>query len=159
MTWQRLLTNDRPTLSSERAPQEDKDHNSHHVGLKIWSWVPEGTRHQEWLTDWPSAVTWLWLWSSTFGSCALGHRCESRWLAGRHASKTFYFLGAKSTRAGRPTIISVMYYKFLNELLFTSLCWPLTNYVILNFYVLTESLSLTGIKLVTALPSKLILIS
>jgi hypothetical protein len=61
-TWQRLPTNDRPTLSSERAPQENKYHNSQDVGLKIWSWVPEGARHQDWLADWPSAVTWLWLW-------------------------------------------------------------------------------------------------
>jgi hypothetical protein len=36
--WEPLVpTNDRPTLSSERAPQENKDHNSQHVGLKIRS--------------------------------------------------------------------------------------------------------------------------
>jgi hypothetical protein len=52
--WQRLPTNDRPTLSSEKAPQDDKHHNSHHIRLTIWSWVPEGAHDQDWLTDWPT---------------------------------------------------------------------------------------------------------
>jgi hypothetical protein len=32
----------------------------------IWSWAPEGARHQDWLTDWPSVVTGLWLWLYTY---------------------------------------------------------------------------------------------
>jgi hypothetical protein len=27
----------------------------------IWSWAPDGARHQDGLIDWPSVVTWLWL--------------------------------------------------------------------------------------------------
>jgi hypothetical protein len=30
----------------------------------IWSWVPDGARHQDGLIDWPSVATWLWLWRS-----------------------------------------------------------------------------------------------
>jgi hypothetical protein len=43
------LTKDRPVLSLERAPHKDKT-----VTVKlinIWSWSPDGTRHQDWLTD------------------------------------------------------------------------------------------------------------
>jgi hypothetical protein len=29
---------------------------------RIWSWAPGGARHQDGLTDWPSVVTWLWIW-------------------------------------------------------------------------------------------------
>jgi len=43
-------------------PKTNKHHKSHYIELKIWSWVPEGARHQDGLADWPSAVTWLWLW-------------------------------------------------------------------------------------------------
>jgi hypothetical protein len=28
----------------------------------IWSWAPDGARHQDRQTDWPSVVMWLWLW-------------------------------------------------------------------------------------------------
>jgi hypothetical protein len=28
----------------------------------IWSWAPDGARHQDWLTGWPSVVMGLWLW-------------------------------------------------------------------------------------------------
>jgi hypothetical protein len=30
--------------------------------INIWLWAPDGARHQDRLTDWPSVVTWLWLW-------------------------------------------------------------------------------------------------
>jgi hypothetical protein len=43
------ITHDRPDLSSERAPQEDKT-----VTLKkknLWSKVPDWARHQDILTD------------------------------------------------------------------------------------------------------------
>jgi hypothetical protein len=53
---------DPPSRQRGRPPQEDKDSNSLHAKLKIWSWAPEGARHQDRLADWPSAVTWLWLW-------------------------------------------------------------------------------------------------
>jgi hypothetical protein len=33
-----------------------------HTRINIWSWAPEGPRHQDGLTDWPSVATWLWLW-------------------------------------------------------------------------------------------------
>jgi hypothetical protein len=39
-------------LMREGAPQEDKDSNSLHE-KQIWSWVPEGARHQDWLADGP----------------------------------------------------------------------------------------------------------
>jgi len=51
-----------PPSRQRGRPKKNKDHNSQHIGLKIWSWVPEGARHQDGLADWPSAVTWLWLW-------------------------------------------------------------------------------------------------
>jgi hypothetical protein len=60
-TWQRLPTNDRSTLSSERAPQEDKDRNSHYIGLQNLVMSPRSGSTPR-LTDWPSVVTWLWLW-------------------------------------------------------------------------------------------------
>jgi hypothetical protein len=47
---------DPPSLTSG-SPKKNKDRKSQDIGLKIWPWVPEGARHQ----DWPSAVTWLWL--------------------------------------------------------------------------------------------------
>jgi hypothetical protein len=54
--WQRL-TGDRPDLSSERAPHRD---NTANFRQKI-----SGHKSQSELdtkTDWPSVVTWLWLW-------------------------------------------------------------------------------------------------
>jgi hypothetical protein len=51
----------RPVLLSERAP--DKNKTVTVKGLKkIWLWAPDGARHQELLTDWPSVAMWLWLW-------------------------------------------------------------------------------------------------
>jgi hypothetical protein len=51
-----------PPSRQRGRPKRNKNHNSQYIELKIWSWVPEGARHQDWLADWPSAVTWLWLW-------------------------------------------------------------------------------------------------
>jgi hypothetical protein len=42
------------------APQ--RQHRNFQTKNNIWSQVPEWTRHQDILTDWPSVVTWLWLW-------------------------------------------------------------------------------------------------
>jgi hypothetical protein len=30
--------------------------------INIWSWAPDGARHQDLLIDWPSVAMWLWLW-------------------------------------------------------------------------------------------------
>jgi hypothetical protein len=43
-----------------------------------------------------------------------------------------FLFAAKSTRAVLPTAVGVMYSKYLNELLSTSLCWPLMNYIIFH---------------------------
>jgi hypothetical protein len=31
--------------------------------INIWSWAPDGARHQDRQTDWLSIEMWLWLWS------------------------------------------------------------------------------------------------
>jgi hypothetical protein len=33
--------------------------------INIWSWAPDGARHQDRLTDWPSVVNWPDLSSDT----------------------------------------------------------------------------------------------
>jgi hypothetical protein len=47
-------------LFREGAPQK-QDRNGQTI-LNFWSWAPDGARHQDLLTDWPSVVMWLWLW-------------------------------------------------------------------------------------------------
>jgi hypothetical protein len=42
--------------------------------INIWSWGPDGARHQDLLTDWQSVVMWLWLWVS-----AVKYSEVSRW--------------------------------------------------------------------------------
>jgi hypothetical protein len=54
--WQRLTG----PLVREGTPQ--RQHSKFQTENNIWSQVPEWTWHQDWLTDWPSVVTWLWLW-------------------------------------------------------------------------------------------------
>jgi hypothetical protein len=44
------LTEDRPVLSSERAPHKKQDRNCQRV-INVWPWVPSGARHQDLLTD------------------------------------------------------------------------------------------------------------
>jgi hypothetical protein len=44
-------------LFREGAPQK-QDRNSQIV-IYIWSWAPDGVRHQDLLTDWPSVAMWL----------------------------------------------------------------------------------------------------
>jgi hypothetical protein len=56
------LTKDRPTLSSERAPHKKKQDRNCQTVLSIWSLAPNGARHQDLVTDWPSVAMWLWLW-------------------------------------------------------------------------------------------------
>jgi hypothetical protein len=55
--WQ-TVTKDRPTLSSERAPPQRQNRNCQTV-TNIWSWGPDGARHQDRQTDWPSVAMWL----------------------------------------------------------------------------------------------------
>jgi hypothetical protein len=58
-TWERLgwrgpaaYTKDRPVLSSERAPHKNKTVTI----INIWSWAPDGARHQDLLIDRPSVA-------------------------------------------------------------------------------------------------------
>jgi hypothetical protein len=63
LRWQgpAAYAKERPVLSSERAPHKKQDRNCHTV-INIWSWAPDGARHQGLLTDCPSVAMWLWLW-------------------------------------------------------------------------------------------------
>jgi hypothetical protein len=54
-------TKDRPVLSAERSSHKKPDRNWQTV-INIWSWAPNGARHQDLLTDWPWVVMWLWFW-------------------------------------------------------------------------------------------------
>jgi hypothetical protein len=47
-------------LVREGAPQ--RQHSNFQTEYNTWSRVPEWTWHHDILTDWPSVVTWLWLW-------------------------------------------------------------------------------------------------
>jgi hypothetical protein len=52
LRWRRPApcTKDRPVLSKERTPHKKQDSNCQKV-INIWSWAPDGARHQDWLTD------------------------------------------------------------------------------------------------------------
>jgi hypothetical protein len=39
--------------------------------INIWSWAPDGARHQDRLTDWLSVAKWLWLWHAVLTKGAL----------------------------------------------------------------------------------------
>jgi hypothetical protein len=73
------MTNDRPDLSSEKAP-DWQNRNCQTVRI-VWSWAPDGARHQDGLTDWPSVVTELWLDTSGHGYTRNGATSELRRLA------------------------------------------------------------------------------
>jgi hypothetical protein len=47
-------------LVKEGVPQK-QDRNCQ-TAISNWSWAPDGARHQDLLTDWPSVAMWLWLW-------------------------------------------------------------------------------------------------
>jgi hypothetical protein len=51
-------------LVREGAP-ETQDRNCQRV-INIWSWAPDGARHQDLQIDWPSVAMWLWLWLFLF---------------------------------------------------------------------------------------------
>jgi hypothetical protein len=48
----------------QRGRPTKQDHNCQIV-IYIWTWAPDGTRHQDLLTDWPSVAMWLWLWEES----------------------------------------------------------------------------------------------
>jgi hypothetical protein len=73
--WQRQT---RP-LVRELAPQ-GQDSNSQ-TESNIWSWAPDGARHQDrltdWLTDWLSVGMWLWFWLDVTLVLGFGLRWET----------------------------------------------------------------------------------
>jgi hypothetical protein len=52
----------RPTLPLVREGTPQKQDRNCQTIINIWSWAPDGARHQDLLTDWPSVAMWLWLW-------------------------------------------------------------------------------------------------
>jgi hypothetical protein len=46
--------------SRQRGRPPTQDRNRQTV-INRWSWAPDGARHQDLLTDWPSVAMWLWL--------------------------------------------------------------------------------------------------
>jgi hypothetical protein len=66
-------------LSSERAPHMDRT-VTFQPRLNIWSWAPDGARHQDRQTDWLSVAMWLWLWVSITHSSALDKRSRQQQL-------------------------------------------------------------------------------
>jgi hypothetical protein len=50
--------------------QEKQDRNCQTIIINIWSWAPDGARHQDSLIDWPSVAMWPWLWLN-FILCSL----------------------------------------------------------------------------------------
>jgi hypothetical protein len=65
--WQRLWTmtdKNRPDLSSERAHEQERTETVKQL-TAIWSWAPDGARHQDILTDGPSVAKGLWLYATT----------------------------------------------------------------------------------------------
>jgi hypothetical protein len=64
-------------LVRESAPQK-QDRNCQTL-INIWSWAPDGARHQDLLIDWPSVAMWLWFDLSFYGRVfewKLGSWCE-----------------------------------------------------------------------------------
>jgi hypothetical protein len=56
------VTDRRQTRSLVREGATQRQHSNFQTEYNIWLRVPEWTWHQDILTDWPSVVTWLWLW-------------------------------------------------------------------------------------------------
>jgi hypothetical protein len=54
----------RPLIREGAPPKQDHDCQT---VINIWLWAPDGARHQDLLTDWPSVAIWLWLWLQTVG--------------------------------------------------------------------------------------------
>jgi hypothetical protein len=49
-----------PSSRQRGRPTKKQDRNCQTV-INIWSWAPDGARHQDLKTDWPSVAIWLWL--------------------------------------------------------------------------------------------------
>jgi hypothetical protein len=66
LTSDRLLMTDwqttEPSSRQRGRPKFDRTANYKNKERNIWSWAPDGARHQDRPTDWPSVVKWLWLW-------------------------------------------------------------------------------------------------
>jgi hypothetical protein len=70
------LTNDRPVLSSERAPSQGQDSNCQTVICGHEPQTGLDTKTDR-LTDWPSVAMWLWLW---LNSVSAVHFSGASWL-------------------------------------------------------------------------------
>jgi hypothetical protein len=51
----------RPLVREGASQKQDRNCQTV-INTRIWSWAPDGVRHQDLLIDWPSVVMWLWLW-------------------------------------------------------------------------------------------------
>jgi hypothetical protein len=56
------VTDRRQTRPLVREGSPQRQHGKFQTENNIWSQVPEWTWHQGILINWPSVVTWLWLW-------------------------------------------------------------------------------------------------
>jgi hypothetical protein len=70
------IVNDRPVLSSERAPHKRKDRNCQ-TAINIWSWAPDGARHQDLLTDRQSQCDFDFVRSDSEGGFEYLHRSSA----------------------------------------------------------------------------------
>jgi hypothetical protein len=61
-TRERLPWRGPGAYTKDRTAPEKQDRNCLTV-INIWLWAPDGVRHQDVLTDWPSVAMWLWLWA------------------------------------------------------------------------------------------------
>jgi hypothetical protein len=61
-------TKDTPDLTSEMEPHRKQNRNCQTV-INIWTLTPDGARHKDLLTDWPSVAMWIWLDTSENGIC------------------------------------------------------------------------------------------
>jgi hypothetical protein len=57
-----LVTNTRLTRPLVRGGARHWQNSKCQTEINIWSWAPDGARHQDGLTDWSSVVKWLWLY-------------------------------------------------------------------------------------------------
>jgi hypothetical protein len=52
----------RQTRPVAREGTSQKQDRNCQIVINIWTWAPDGARHQDLLTDWPPVAMWLWLW-------------------------------------------------------------------------------------------------
>jgi hypothetical protein len=58
--WPQQMTD----LSSRQRGRPHRQNRNCLTVTKLWSWAPDGARHQDGLIDWQSVVTWLWLFEN-----------------------------------------------------------------------------------------------